>query len=84
MASEFLTDKEKKTLEVELRRKIYQVVNKYAGLHFREVERKSELATGSVKYHLDYLVKQGLIKLEKEGNNVRYFPRSFKSENKKK
>jgi len=83
MASEFLTDKEKKTLEVELRRKIYKVVNKYAGLHFREVERKSELATGSVKYHLDFLVKQGLIKFEKEGNNVRYFPRSFKAENKK-
>jgi len=79
---EFLTEKEKKTLEVDLRRKIYQIVNNFAGTHFREIERKSKLATGSVKYHLDYLSKQGLIKMSKEGNNVRYFPRSFK-ENKK-
>jgi len=83
MASEFLTEKEKKTLEVDLRRKIYNIVRKYAGSHFREIERKSTLATGSVQYHLDYLKKQGLIKAEKEGNNVRYFPRDFRPENRK-
>jgi predicted transcriptional regulator len=81
--TEFLTEKEKKTLEVDLRRKIYKIVKAYAGIHFREIERKSSLATGSVQYHLDYLRKQGLIKLEKEGNNTRYFPKDFKPENKK-
>jgi len=83
MTLEFLTDKEKKALEVDLRRKIYQIVRNYAGAHFREIVRKSKLATGSVKYHLDYLTKQGLIKNEKEGNNLRYYPRSFKAENKR-
>ena len=83
MASEFLTDGEKKALELELRRKIYFQVRKQAGAHFREIERKSGLATGSVKHHLDYLARQGLIKAEKEGNNIRYFPRDFRPENKK-
>lgn len=83
MTSEFLTEKEKKTLEVELRRKIYRIVNRYAGAHFREIERKSKLATGSVRYHLDYLTRQGLIKVEREGNHVRYFPKNFRPENKK-
>ncbi|MBL7055362.1 winged helix-turn-helix transcriptional regulator [Candidatus Woesearchaeota archaeon] len=83
MESEFLTDREKKVLEVDVRRKLYNIVKKYAGTHFREIERKSELATGSVQYHLNFLVKQNLIKLEKEGNNVRYFPKDFLSDNKR-
>ena len=81
--TEFLTEKEKRVLEVGLRRKIYQIVKQYAGIHFREIERKSILATGSVQYHLNYLKRQGLIKIEKEGNTVRYFPQGFKTENKK-
>lgn len=83
MASEFLTEKEKITLQVDSRRIIYQIVNRYAGAHFREIERKSKLATGLVKYHLDYLARQGLIKVEKEGNNIRYFPKEFRLENKR-
>jgi predicted transcriptional regulator len=80
---EFLTEKEKKTLELEVRRKVYQIVRDFAGAHFREILRKSALATGSAQYHLDYLKKRGLIKVEKEGNNVRYFPKDFKTDNKK-
>ena len=56
---------------------------KFAGCHFREIERKSKLSTGSVNYHLSYLNKNGLIKEEKSGNNTRYFPKEFKSENNK-
>ncbi|MBN4049015.1 winged helix-turn-helix transcriptional regulator [archaeon AH-315-M20] len=80
---EFLSDKEKKTLELESRRKIYQIVKNFAGSHYREIERKSKLSTGSVQYHLDFLTRQKLIKLEKEGNTVRYFPKGFSSENEK-
>lgn len=82
MPSDFLTEKEKKTLELDARRKIYFIVKKYAGSHFREIERKSGLSTGPVKYHLDYLTKEGLIKREKKDNNVRYFPKEFTEENK--
>lgn len=83
MPSEFLEEREKKTLELDARRKIYNAVRKFAGCHFREIERKSGLSTGSVKYHLDYLAKKDLIMHEKEGNNIRYFPRDFGSKNKK-
>src|SRR3989338_11241297 len=81
--SEFLGDREKRILELDTRRKIYDIVRKFAGSHFREIGRKSSLSTGSVKYHLSYLVKHGLIKEEKGGNNRRYYPREFSSSNKK-
>lgn len=80
---EFLEEKEKKILELDSRRKIYSVVRQFAGSHFREIERKSGLSTGSVRHHLSYLAKHGLIKEEKESNNLRYFPRDFKPSNKK-
>ena len=83
MTSDFLDDNEKKVLELDSRRKIYEAVRKFAGSHFREIERKSKLPTGTVKYHLSYLAKNGLIKEEKDGNNIRYFPKEFKPENKK-
>lgn len=82
MTAEFLNDIEKKMLELESRRVIYEIVKKYAGSHFREIERKTELPTGTVKYHLNYLVKNGLIQEEKDGNAARYYPKSFKSKNK--
>jgi predicted transcriptional regulator len=81
--SEFLDENEKKVLELDIRRNIYGIVKKFAGCHFREIERKSGLSTGSVKYHLSYLAKHHLVKEEKDGSYVRYFPREFKTENRK-
>lgn len=83
MLPEFLEEREKKVLEVDARKNIYAVVKVSAGSHFREIERKSGLSTGSVKHHLDYLEKNGLVAHEKEGNTLRYFPREFHLENKK-
>jgi predicted transcriptional regulator len=83
MSSYSFDEKEQKILELNVRRRIYEIVNKYAGSHYREIERKSRLSTGSVQYHLAYLVRHGLIKEEKVGNNLRYFPKEFKSANTK-
>ncbi len=83
MLPEFLDEKERKILELDVRKKIYDIIKKFAGCHFREIERISKLSTGTVKYHLDYLANRGLIDLIKEGNNSRYFPRYFNSENKR-
>lgn len=80
MPAESLNEKEK-ILELDVRRKIYRLVQRHAGCHFREIERKSGLATGSVKYHLDYLARHDLIRLEKEGNNLRCYPMNFKTQN---
>jgi predicted transcriptional regulator len=83
MAPEYLDESEKKVLELDARRMIFEVVRKFAGCYFREIERKSKLSTGSVTYPLNYLTRYGLIKEEKDGNNLRYYPREFKFENKK-
>ena len=67
-------DMKENILKLPLRRKIYNIVRENAGCHFREVERRSGFSVGIVKYHLDYLTRYGIIRQEKTGNNVRYFP----------
>ncbi len=55
------------------RNKIYRVISKSPGLHFRELQRRTKIATGSLQYHLDFLMKRRLIKAEKRGKFVRYY-----------
>lgn len=61
-------------LELDARRKLYDIVKRHAGCHFREIQRVAGLSFGSASYHLAYLQKHGLIKETKDGNNRRYFP----------
>lgn len=70
-----------KILELETRKKIYNLIKIYAGCHFRDLERKSKFPASSLKYHLNYLAKHELITEKKEGNNLRYFPKEFNPEN---
>ncbi|MFH1643538.1 MAG: winged helix-turn-helix transcriptional regulator [Patescibacteria group bacterium] len=81
MTPEYSSQKDK-ILELEKRRKIYNLVKKYVGCHFRDLERKSKLPASSIKYHLNYLARHELITEEKEGNNLRYFPKEFNTDNK--
>ncbi len=55
------------------RETIYRVISKNPGLHFRELQRRTNLATGSLQYHIDYLSKRHLIKSVKQGKFVRYY-----------
>jgi len=55
------------------RNKIYRTINKNPGLHFRELQRRTKIATGSLQYHIDFLMKRHLIKSEKRGKFVRYY-----------
>lgn len=59
--------------ELENRRLIYRAVSEYPGLHFRGIQEKIGLSTGVLEYHLDYMVKKGLLSLTQDGNKVRYF-----------
>ena len=74
-------EKEKEILELEARRKVFDTVKHYSGSHFREIERKSGLSVGSVKFHLDSLTRNGLIVMQKDGNNIRYFSRDIEIKN---
>ena len=76
----YMSEQDKKILELETRKKIYSVIKKFAGSHFRAIQRKSGLAVGSVQHHIRFLVKRGLVMEAKEGKNLVYFPREFKLE----
>src|SRR3989339_2062449 len=67
--------------ELESRRRIYEIVTQNAGIHFREVERKSRLSVAVTKHNLDYLTKHDIIKSERDGRNLRYYPLHFNLQN---
>ena len=61
-------------LELEVRRRIYICIAESPGLHFREIQRRTGLATGSIDYHIHFLHKNGMIRTERDKNYVRYYP----------
>ncbi|HLC37086.1 MAG TPA: winged helix-turn-helix transcriptional regulator [archaeon] len=66
-------DSFEEALALDVRKKIYNEIEKAPGLHFREIQRRAGLATGAMQYHLEYLTKRHIIKIEKDGKFVRYF-----------
>ncbi len=61
-------------LDLEMRRRIYECIEQNPGVHFREIQRRTSIAIGSLDYHLHYLHRHGLIRVEKDRKYVRYFP----------
>ncbi len=72
-------------LQLETRKRIYDCIVASPGLHFREIQRRVGIATGSIDYHLHYLHRHALIRTEKVGKYVRYYPftKNFSDEEKK-
>ena len=64
---------EESPLELENRRTIYQLIERYPGIHFRELYRKLNISMGSFEYHLQVLQRSDLIYFKKEGGFTRYF-----------
>lgn len=64
-------------LELEVRRNIYQTILKNPGLHLRELQRRTGIATGMLTYHLDVLERTGLIRSEAKEKRKCYFPHAF-------
>ncbi|MFP4608764.1 MAG: winged helix-turn-helix transcriptional regulator [Candidatus Natronoplasma sp.] len=62
-------------IEVENRKKIYEVIEDYPGLHMREIKRRVGLSMNLVRYHLEQLKKYRLVSEEKEDEYKRYYPR---------
>ncbi|MFH0715012.1 MAG: transcriptional regulator [Candidatus Diapherotrites archaeon] len=60
-------------LALETRQKLYAEIRKSPGLHFREIQRRTSMATGALQYHLEYLEKNDLLKSEKVDNTKRYY-----------
>lgn len=66
-------DELESALLLDVRRKIYNLLKRSPGLHFREIQRRTKIATGSLQYHLEYLGKKHLIKQEKDLKFTRYY-----------
>jgi predicted transcriptional regulator len=62
-----------RVLSLDVRKKIYTAIEASPGLHFREIQRRCEIAVGSLQYHLDYLQKHHIIRTQAEGKFVRYY-----------
>lgn len=65
------------------RDKIYSTIVKNPGLHFREIQRRTNIATGALQYHLDYLKKKSFIREEKEGKFSRFYSLNSRGVNSK-
>ncbi|MEK6963471.1 MAG: transcriptional regulator [Nanoarchaeota archaeon] len=61
-------------LLLETRKKIYSLIEQFPGIHFRALYRLYNRGTGNLEYHLRYLEKKNLIKVEKSRGNKRLFP----------
>ena len=55
------------------RDRIYSSISKNPGLHFREIQRRTGIATGALQYHIDYLQKKHLVRSEKDGKFSRFY-----------
>ena len=63
----------KKLLEVGIRQKLFTLISECPGIHFRDVQRRTESSTGNLTYHLDCLVKAGLLTTVRDGKYLRYY-----------
>lgn len=64
------------TLELENRRRIFQTIESHPGLHFRELQSRLGVAHGTLQYHLDRLVDEGLIAVSEDRGFTRYHPKT--------
>lgn len=55
------------------RRRIYDVVGAHPGASAREVQRLAGLAWGETAYHLDQLIRAGILRRERGGRRDYYF-----------
>lgn len=65
--------RKKNFLDLENRMNIYQLIQKNPGLHQREIMREFNLCEGTIRYHLNYLLKRKLITANIEKNYKRFF-----------
>jgi DNA-binding transcriptional ArsR family regulator len=60
-------------LNLESRRLIYNHIRDYPGIHLSELVRKTNFSEGTVRYHIRYLNKRNLIRIDNVDGYARYF-----------
>ena len=61
-------------LELDVRRRIYYMIQESPGLHFRELQRTLDMPIGQLEHHLRFLEKQDMVKAKEDRYYLRYFP----------
>ena len=62
--------------ELETRKRVYDLVVQNPGVHLREIERRTNLPLGVVRYHLDRLQREELIYPQEDRYFKRFYPRN--------
>ena len=62
-----------KIFELKTRSVIYQYILRYPGLHYRELIRKLDISGGTLRHHLNHLIKQEALIAKHEGRYTRYY-----------
>jgi len=62
-------------LELETRRKIYDEVCRFPGLHLRELSRQLNESVPLIEYHLNFMERYGIVTAIIDGQYRRYYPR---------
>lgn len=70
--------------DIESRKRIYEEIVMNPGLHFRELQRRLKMPTGMLEYHLNVMVKDGIIITREEGRYRRFFANSVMSSKERK
>ncbi len=65
----------KPEIEVENRKKIYDLIEEFPGLHMREIKRRTDMSMNLVRYHLGQLKKYEVVEEVEEGEYKRYYPK---------
>jgi len=60
-------------LKLETRKEIYNFIEKNPGLHLREISRNMNISFGNLRYHLNFLEKQNLIRKKESKRYTRYY-----------
>ena len=60
-------------LDLDIRRKIFQLLSKNPGLYFREISRRLNIPKSTLDYHLNFLLKRELLTSKSEKNFIRFY-----------
>ena len=65
--------------KISTRRKIYEEIVLNPGLHFRELQKRLDIPTGMLEYHLSVLEREGVIVSKMDGKYKRFFANTHMS-----
>ena len=70
--------------DIASRKRIYEEIVMNPGLHFRELQRRLNMPTGMLEYHLNVMIKDGVIIVREEGKYRRFFANTVMSSKERK